>query len=82
MAALPIEVQEASPQQWVLRIVGFLLVAYYFVGPIFAELKPNEFGERTAPNSFEMLRQFARYCGLALAEDDVKVRECLGHAMW
>lgn len=47
MAALPIVVDEASPQKWALRAIGFLLVAYYFVGPIFADLKPAEFGERT-----------------------------------
>jgi branched-chain amino acid transport system permease protein len=43
----PRTLREGSPQHWVLRVVGVLIVAYFALGPLFRDLKPNEFGELT-----------------------------------
>lgn len=43
----PLTIERGSPQHWVLRVLGFGLVAYVALAPIVGSLKPNEYGERT-----------------------------------
>ena len=44
---LPVRLPYLSPQHWALRVLGVLIVAYVLIGPIFRDLRPNQYGELT-----------------------------------
>jgi branched-chain amino acid transport system permease protein len=47
MAALPVRIQQNSPQHLALRAAGVLVVAYVLLSPLVRDLKPNEYGQLT-----------------------------------
>jgi branched-chain amino acid transport system permease protein len=42
-----LKLPQGSPLHWALRALGVLVVAYVALSPLFRDLKPSEFGERT-----------------------------------